>query len=221
MAVPSQQRHHAQKPKTAGQHDASNAIEWLNAAKGTESYRRVLGIRKKLIELETMLDALVKRKGVARHTAQEIADHSKLQDDCFQRNFELNRTLAQYPFVPVVFFNPLSGARIIFAKPKREFGRVLKLSSVIRVGTKTLTGGAPPFRIDETAVIFALTRLAANHDLQQVRLCEKCGRRWFFSLRTIDRFCSGECRKSFHSKSEEGKLKHRAAQKRYRNKQKT
>lgn len=197
--------------------DALIAVEWLNALKGTESYRRVLAVRQKLEELGAMLDILTKQKRAARtrrpHTRQEIADdHSELAKwaemlgQFRKRHNTLNRILARYAFVPALAYSLETGVWRFNAIPKSTRGRVVKLDDQIGI-----------IRVGEAAAVAALARLAARRELCKVRLCEECRQRWRVSLREMDRFCKDECRISFHVHSEEGKRRHRKAQRDYRN----
>ena len=199
--------------------DAFLAVEWLNAAKGTAAYRRVLMVRGELEELGAMLDSLrQQRKAWKNRRAKsdaEILENLKaststatLQEEFRQRHNVLNQTIARYAFVPALAYDLDSGFWRFSAIPKHTRGPEIKIENQdtrVRV------------RVSEASVIAALARLASIGELYKARLCEQCGKRWVFSLRAMDRFCSDDCRKYFHVHSEEGKQKNRERQRAFRN----
>ena len=71
-------------------------------------------------------------------------------------------------------------------------------------------------RVNESGVVSALARLAANRELYKVRLCEQCEQVWRVSLRDIDKFCSQKCREAFHAKSADFHERKAANQRNYR-----
>ena len=192
--------------------DALMAVEWLNAAKGTPAYRRVLKVRRELDELAKMLDTLGQewqsRKGKRKLTKEEIerVQESARLEICFrERHRTLIRTVAKYTCVPcLAFYIPTAAWR---------FDMVPKL----RIGpTKEIEDGNNVIQITESSAILALLRLATKRELLKVRLCENCGERWRVSERLLDRFCSDEFRESFYKKSPKFKDRKARNQQRYR-----
>lgn len=197
--------------------EASIAVEWLNAAKGTAAYRRVRAVRQELEELGAMLDSLRRQRLAAkakrRQTQQEmlgdLAELGKwagMQEQFRQRHNAFNQLLSRYTFVPALAYNLDAGLWYFNTVPKRTRGPVVKFDDQTVI-----------VRASESTVVAALARLAAKRELSKVRLCEACQERWRVSLRGIDKFCRPECRIRFHVHSEEGKRRHREAQNRYRN----
>jgi hypothetical protein len=208
-----------QQVRSGRDSDAFLAVEWLNAAKGTAAYRRVLAVRRELEELGTILDSLRGQRQAWKNrrakSDAEILENLKastsmaeLQEQFRERHNALNQTIARYAFVPALGYNLDSGFWRFSAIPKHIRGPEIKVENQdtrIRV------------RVNEASVVAALARLASIGELYKARLCEQCGKRWVFSLRAMDKFCSEDCRKYFHVHSEEGKQKNRDRQKAYRN----
>ena len=205
--------------------DASIAVEWLNAAKGTAAFRRVLAVRQELEELGAMLDGLTQQRQAAKdrrpRTQQvelddlrELAKSHGIQEQFRQRHNAFNQLLSRYTYVPALAYNPDTGAWRFNTIPKRTRGPELALGETLDESNPNRTVSV---RAGEPTVVAALARLAAKRELSRVRLCEACRDRWRVSLRAIDKFCSDECRIRFHVHSEEGKRRHREAQMKYRN----
>lgn len=163
-----------------------------------------------------MLDSLTQQRRAAKarrpHTQQEMLDYhtelvkwGRIQQQFRQRHNAFNQLLSRYTFVPVLAYNLDAGVWRFNTTPKRTRGPEVTLDD------QTIS-----VVVNETAVVAALSRLAAKRELSKVRLCEECQKRWRVSLRDMDKFCSDECRIRFHVHSEEGKRRHREAQKRYR-----
>jgi len=208
--------------------DASIAVEWLNAAKGTGAYRRVLAVRQELEELGAMLEDLTQQRQAAGQAAKEgrprtqqeaLDDYPKLvklagtNEQFRQRYNAFNQLLSRYTFVPALECNLDTGLWRFNTIPKRTRGPELALGDTLDESNRNRTVSV---RVHEPTVVAALARLAAERELSKVRLCEACRERWRVSLRDMDKFCSDECRIRFHVHSEEGKRRHREAQQRYR-----
>jgi hypothetical protein len=70
--------------------------------------------------------------------------------------------------------------------------------------------------VGESEAATALARLFARDELHTVHLCDNCRAKWHIAPRSIDRFCSKECRESWYTKSPNYAAKRREIQKRYR-----
>jgi hypothetical protein len=203
--------------------DAMLAVEWLNTAQHTAAYKRVIAFRRELEELGAILDTLttqkrlLKDKRIASLKKQHREDKEILdsmqksvtaveQQDQFRvRHNALNQLLARYTHVPAFAYNLDSGFWRFAMLPKRPRGPQITVSDeVFHV------------RVNESTVIDALARLAANRELYKVRLCETCLKRWRVSERKIDRFCSQQCRDAFHVKSPGYHERKAANQRKYR-----
>ena len=195
--------------------DALMAVEWLNATQRTASYRRVLMVRRELEELGTMLNSLRKleqaleqrirnqkpREQILKlsrnlspaekiEADEAIKSKQKLRAQFRERHNAFNQLVARYTYVPVLDYSPDYGIWRFNAVSKRSRGQEI-----------TVNDGYSNIRVDESTVIAALCRLAANRELFKVRLCAQCEKHWRVSEREMDRFCSQECRDSWHAKS--------------------
>lgn len=215
--------------------DAAAAVEWLNATQRTPAYRRVLMVRRELEEMGAMLKSLRQleqereqwiRQNPPEKTLKHIrknllsaADEAaareaieakeKLRAQFRARHNVFNRKIARYAYVPVLDYSPDYGIWRFNAVPKRSRG------PKIRIGDGNFN-----LRVDESTVIAALCRLAANRELFKVRLCAQCTKQWRVSERKIDRFCSQKCRENYYSKSPEFHERKAANQRNYRQRMK-
>jgi hypothetical protein len=175
--------------------DALTAVAWLNDAKGTAAYKRVLMVRRELDELAKMLDALGQQwrahKATRRRTEGKINEREQetAQLEIFRRRHnDLNRMLTRYTFVPALDYAIPSAAWRFDTVPKLLGGPETEIED--RLFTVL---------ISEASVVAALARLATQRELYKVRLCDQCGERWRVSAREMDRFCSDRCRDAFRA----------------------
>jgi hypothetical protein len=197
--------------------DAFIVVQWLNAAKGSAAYRKVLTVKLELDELGALLDSVRRQKQESRAAnkgrqaplSQEdvtaAVQRAEFYTQFRERHNSLNRTLAKYSFVPVMACDPDMGIWRCSSVPKVTRGRTIEVSD-----------GALTVHVNEAAVVAALARLAANRELYKVRLCEQCQERWRVSERAMDRFCSPECRQEWYAKSPDYGKRRRDIQRRYR-----
>jgi hypothetical protein len=71
-------------------------------------------------------------------------------------------------------------------------------------------------KADERVLATAVVELWSLGSLRQVRLCEKCNKKWFVRGHKNYRFCGSRCRAAFFRSTEQGKAKGRIRQKKYR-----
>jgi hypothetical protein len=184
-------------------------VAWLNAAQGTPAYRRVLNVRRELENIgNTLADLrlrLVEAVKALRRAPQKMNEMNRIRERFRKRHNALNKILSRYLFVPALAYSVETGLWRFNTIPRRTNSQVVKLNDQIGV-----------IRVSEASVIAGLARIATNRELNKIRLCEHCGKRWVFARRKIDKFCCGNCRVSFHVRSEEGKRNHRKAQAEYR-----
>lgn len=197
--------------------DAVIAAEWLNSAKGTAAYRRVIAFRGELEFLSKTLVVLRQQRREAKAgrphgraailaDANAAAELGKLQEQFRTRHNALNQVLSRYTYIPALAYSPDFSAWRFNTVPKhRTAGQEIELSD-----------GVMTIRVTESSVIAALARLAASRELNKVRLCEQCGKRWIVSLREMDKFCKSDCREASYKKSPEFKNRKAANQRRYR-----
>ena len=176
--------------------DALIVVEWMNAAKGTAAYRRVLGIRAHLEHLSAMLETIRQQKP----KSQSINDAEIL----LRLNLVIQR-LSRYAFTPTLACDTSAGILRYSATPKAMRGLVVEVSD-----------GSLSVQVSESTVVAALARLAANRELFKVHLCDECRKQWHAPQRKMDRFCSKECRILFRQTDEDSRERHARAQARYR-----
>ena len=117
---------------------------------------------------------------------------AEMEEQFRQHHNALNLQLARYIHIPALAYSPDYGVWRFGMVPKHPRGPEIKLSDE-----------SFDVLVNESTVIAALCRLAANRELHKVRLCEMCGERWRVSERKIDKFCSQKCREAFYAKSDE------------------
>ncbi len=216
--------------------DAELAVMWLNAAKEAEttvSYDAVMSIRSELEEMRTLLDtvqqthALIdwqrvadakgkEKKRLESETHAHAARYTALWGKADQRMNALNKVLSGYVFRPNVTYFQATNAWIA--------GMMSDVSVNVNVALDEYRTGfllkIPDYRqdrhISEGDAVMALVRLASTRELGKIHLCEKCNDRWHVAKRSIDRFCSAECREAFYVKSAQYKDRKAANQRRYR-----
>ncbi|MDR3752860.1 MAG: hypothetical protein P4K93_09330 [Terracidiphilus sp.] len=191
--------------------DAVLAVEWLNAAKGTAAYRHVLDVRRGLEELRAGIDRFSRAQATMRASGViKVREQERDIAELTARHDKLDALMREYSFHPEMIYSFASGIWALDMVPKHPRGRQVVLHGQ---GFAFLPRRV---QVSEPVVIVALARLAANHELYKVRLCETCGERWRVSERQLDRFCSPKCREAFHSKSPEYHERKAANQRRYR-----
>ena len=193
--------------------DAALTVEWLNASEGTAAYRRVLALRTELEALRAELDKPfqpIQWETATRPTAQS-AKHLERENEFTKRHRRLNLLLGGYSFKTALAYNLADHRWWITVIPKNPRGPQIEIEDAI---------GFRKIRVGEAWVVAALARLAASRELSTVHLCEDCQERWHVALRSIDRFCSGECREHFHTHSDAYRERKRKIQQEYRQRMK-
>jgi hypothetical protein len=174
--------------------DARLIVEWMNATKGTQAYRRVIRIRAHLEHLNVMLDTIRQQKR-----------QSTIDAEIRLRLNLVNQRLSRYMFIPMLACDPNAGILRYDATPKAMHGRVIEVSD-----------GSLAVQVNESTVVAALSRLAASRQLHKAHLCEECRKRWHISERKMDRFCCKDCRRAFCAQRPDHRERQRIIQKRYR-----
>ena len=201
--------------------DALLTVEWLNYARGSAVYQRVLAIRDALEPLQSALQALQSGRKISKQEKESI--------------HKLNQTLARYTYVTAIGDSPLSaGFQMIPKDAPKIAGKGITCTVTAknrsRYGDRLVVYGRGPavpeikgesisFPVTEAFVVLALGRLANQCELAKVRLCEQCRERWRVSGREMDRFCSDKCRAAFYQKSPEHKKRMAKNQKNYRDRE--
>ena len=177
----------AQRAKrSAALSDAQIAAAWLNAAKGTAAYKRVVALRAHLDHLDALL-------------SDRIRGHAK--NEWYIQQEAANQLLARYSFSPRVTRSP-EGQRQYHAALRRLSGPSVNV-----------TDGSTTVVISEPLAAAALARLYANTELWHVHLCQHCASQWKARVRRMDLFCSRECQLQAYSASSEYRERHARSQK--------
>jgi hypothetical protein len=185
--------------------DAAMAVAFLNLKKKSRAVQRVLELLQKLEELQAWADASRGDKRRSRKSGNDT-QRKPLPVAPYELLPDVNRRLAAYGFVPALkptSWQPLSCA--YYALPKSTRGPFGEVSD----GSRTV-------KVYECHAANALARLFARSELQTVHLCDGCGAIWHVAPRSIDRFCSKECREKWYTKSPKFLEKRREIQQRYR-----
>lgn len=185
--------------------DSTIVVAWLNAAKETAAYKRVLSVRAELEVLREMLDALRGERRALALLPKEDPARAMLKEEFRIRHNDLNMLLAKYTFKPALAYSLDTGIWRFATLPNNSRGCEVKVEDENFA-----------VRVNRTTVIAALARLAAGRELKKVHLCDTCQEQWFVAIRRVDKFCSQECRDHYHANSDEYRERKRKTQREYR-----
>lgn len=193
---------------------------WLNAARGTKSYKRVIRILDLIRACEESRNAIVaKRAFVHSGPGKRPKEHSKLWRMSSKIHAELHSALRKYTFnmrlSGVIFGQPWI-LSISCYKGKDEFSWEAPYAYKALPGQTILT--VPTFLVSEGDAVLALARLAERRLLSRVRLCATCSSKWFFAQHSNYRFCSKECREKHFTSGDEYRMKKALQMRVYRSK---
>ncbi len=166
--------------------DARLAATWLNASTKTPAARRILTLRDELLALLRL-----REPGRAQYLQRMGLP-------------ELNRRLERYWFSPMLSLDPKTNRFQSSQSPKSVPGP----TAILKDGTREIL-------IRESTVAAALVRLAAQRRLNMLHRCDAC-EKWHVAPRSIDRFCSDQCRTQWHAQSPEYLDRRRQIQREYR-----
>jgi hypothetical protein len=124
-----------------------------------------------------------------------------------KRHDQLNVLLGRYSFKKALAYNITARRWWITEIPKNPRGPQIEIENEVQFSK---------IRVTEAWVAASLASLAASHELGKVHLCTNCQERWHVALRSIDRFCSGQCRDHFHTHSDAYRERKAANQRKYR-----
>jgi hypothetical protein len=195
--------------------DAVVSVQWLNHAKGSER-ERIANLREELERLGRDLvayrelhDASPVFKTVPSDMAQRTEYTAQIRHKYRQlqlRVTRLNNFLTRYKFHP--------GVGAVLITESRSAGLVpfvTKRGLRLRVGELGLV---------EADAALSLVRLYLTGELGRVQLCEMCKERWRVKSKSHYRFCSGECREGYYTKSRGYKERRKKIQQEYRDRKK-
>ena len=179
--------------------DLINLRDWLNDAKGTGAYDRVVSLIEEVRGLEREFE---RNPYGSREPEPEL---------------QLFRTkLKRYTFSlsaadGISVSNSVPTRRIdIGLRPDTlpdDFTPPTKLSPISANESKITNPGT--YRMSEGAAILCFARLHTSGELHRLRLCDRCKREWVAATKTHYRFCSDKCREETYAATEEYKRRKR------------
>jgi hypothetical protein len=182
--------------------DEELVVHWLNSAGGTPAYRRVVDVYNQL----TYLDSEYRRwqEALAANSSYDFKVSFRALG---RQHAKLNKVLSRYRTVPQIQYWLANAMWTVFTASCPTRGDY-RLPFTNDLGQK--------FFVQEGTVVSLLLKLAESRNLSRVRLCAWCKKGWRVSLRSIDRFCTDKCRLNWYFNTDEGKRRHKEAQKKYK-----
>jgi hypothetical protein len=194
---------------------------WLNAGKGTASYKRVI----KILELIERTEKSTKEalaQGAYTHVFKRGAprklpkEKHQLQSAANEIHMELGRALRPYLF-HVRLTKPVFDRwlfNIYCPKQKNDFGWKTTFSREAPEGQIVLQ--VPSYRVFEGDAVMALVRLTERSLIGRIRMCATCSQKWLFAKHSNYRFCSPTCREKYYMGTDEYRAKKAIHMRRYR-----
>jgi hypothetical protein len=183
---------------------------WLNAAKGTSSYKRVVHILELMRNTEQSAQDVVSR-GAHVHVGPQgskwPSEKIRLMRAASKVHEELERTLRRYRF-NIRFTHSLMGHwmfNMYCPRQRNDFGLETRCAYRASPGTTIVT--VPTYVVFEGDAVLAAGRLAERGILSRVRLCATCSDKWLFAKHRNYRFCSPECRERYYTETDEYRQK--------------
>ena len=195
---------------------------WLNAARGTRSYDRLIRILH-LVQAseESTRNILAKNAHVHIGGRKWPREHVELWRVDAAIGKRLRLALKRYTFsvrLTGTLFGPRWVLNLYCERGKDEFAWEAPYAYKARPGETILS--IPTFFVSEGDALLAAARLAERELLGRVRLCAMCSKRWFFAKHSNYKFCSATCREGHYQGTEEYRRKKAQQMRSYRNRQK-
>jgi hypothetical protein len=211
----------AELPQWEGAEDRAVVPEWLNAARDTESYMRVLHLMGEIRDVADEMDRMRWWATTTEPRSKAMKKHGRELD---RRHDGINQSLERYVFSPVLQ-RVIGGKRwmlsmFVVAKDRGDeyvFSRVVDRKEVNADG-RVVSERHLEHTIGEGDVVLRILNLAAASELERVQPCGKCYK-WFYAGRSHQRFCSEECRVAHYSSSPKYKKSRKEYMRRYRAKE--
>jgi hypothetical protein len=201
----------------SGENDGAVLAGWLNEAKGSAAYTRVVELLR-LIEENTKTNNEARAAGAYRPSAQvELSRRFHRQGEALHS--QLTRSLARYEYRAGLALGILdtSWRLNIFATKKQKGDFAWQNSQNPTRTPKGTTVLLPtPTAVWEADVVLAALRLAEQGLLKQVRLCAMCSQKWMFAHHVNYRFCGEECREKYFRDTDEYREKKAKQMRNYR-----
>jgi hypothetical protein len=185
--------------------DSAVVPDWLNAAKGTESYARVTRLIDEIRQVETGLDKAVK-EGWYYSSAGKPESGAVIDQigDLNRRHDGINEMLSRYSFSPILQ-RILLGHTWMLSMSSAPAPDEFTFRRVVHEERKNTSDKMVEYfhqeqSVGEADVVLRILNLAAASELDRVEQCKHC-LRWLYAERSHQRFCSPECRLAQYSKS--------------------
>lgn len=141
-------------------------------------------------------------RGVPNPLLKRIApDKYRTHVEIDEREFQINRRLAQYRFIP-----------LIFRSGDRQWALTWQVSPRGRERIKVQNG---VMLMNDGMALQALLDLSRAGYVSRLRRCSRCGK-WFYAKVGHQAFCSTTCQQMLYAHSEEWKAKRRVYMRKYR-----
>jgi len=194
---------------------------WLNAAKGSKSYRRVVRILELIREKEeSRRNIIAKRAYIHTGKGERPREHFRLWRADNMLGAELHRALNRYKFSVRLTGFLFGGPWILnlyCPRQKDDFGWETLYS--YRAGPGQIVVQAPSYTVCEGDAVLAALRLAERSRVNRVRLCETCSLRWIFAKHKNYRFCGKDCREAYYTRTPEYRESKKRQMREYRDRQ--
>jgi len=188
-----------------GEKDERVLPEWLNAARGTASYKRVIRILELIRQTEERF-----RDARARHAFVLVSSDARkgrreklqLQRAADRPHSDLARALKRYGF------------RIRLTMPSMDVHWLFNMYCLRRADDfcwETQYG----FRVFEGDAVMATSRLAERGLLSRVRVCATCSQ-WLFARHSNYKFCNSRCRERYYTSTDEYRARKAGHMRQYR-----
>lgn len=195
---------HSTRGALSAEPDELTLPGWLNAAKDSMSYKRVVHIIEVISEEEqSCKNILAKNAHIHVGPNKRPKEHHRLWRASHVLNAELQRALERYKF-SIRLTGFLYGGyllNIYCPRQKDDFGWETLYSYRAEPGQTILQ--APSYIIYEGDAVLAALRLAERSLLNRVRLCERCSANWIFAKHKNYKFCGTDCREAHYASTPE------------------
>jgi hypothetical protein len=181
---------------------------WLNAARETNSYKRVTRIISLIRESEESARKAL-AQGAYHHRFRKAQKSQKwpkekleLQRAAQQPYTALQRTLQRYSF-QVSLTGTIYGdwmLNLYCPTPRNEFRWNTEYGDQPQ-GAVTISRGT--YGVSEGDAVLAVLRLTERGLFNRIRQCATCTRQWLYAKHRNYRFCSAKCREDYYVRSDD------------------
>jgi len=185
--------------------DRAVVPDWLNAAKGSESYARVVRLIDELGQVESGMDRAVSEGWYWSSNTQPAAVKEQL-NELSRKHAAIGEMLSRYSFSPVIQRVLLERRWMLSMLSKSapdEFAQLQVVDEGRKKLSKTETQVSFHYEhtVGEADIVLRILNLAATSEFGRLKQCDFCFK-WLYAERSHQRFCPGaECRNAKYSKS--------------------